>query len=93
MHAKPLRAAVVQVLSDSDCAANIARTADLVDAAVASGARLIVLPEKWNWWGPASATASGAEPLDGPSLSAARAWARDLGVAIVAGWLMRILPL
>ncbi len=85
MHAKPLRAAVVQVLSDSDCAANIARTADLVDAAVASGARLIVLPEKWNWWGTASAMASGAEALNGPSLTAARGWARDLGVAIVAG--------
>ena len=63
----------------------MARAGELVQAAAAAGARLVVLPEKWNWWGPASATASGAEPLDGPSLAAARAWARDLGIAIVAG--------
>jgi predicted amidohydrolase len=85
MPAEPVRAAVVQVLADTDTARNVARAGNLVEAAAAAGARLVVLPEKWNWWGPASATASGAEALEGPSLSAARAWARDLGVAIVAG--------
>ena len=85
MPAEPLRVAVVQVLSDADTTTNIARVADLVDAAAVSGARLIVLPEKWNRWGAASDTVNGAEALDGPSLSAARGWARDLGVAIVAG--------
>ena len=85
MPAEPVRAAVVQVLADTDTARNVARAGELVQAAAAAGAHLVVLPEKWNWWGPASATASGAEALDGPSLAAARAWARDLGIAIVAG--------
>jgi predicted amidohydrolase len=80
-----VRAAVVQLLADDDTAANIARAGELVQAAAVSGAQLVVLPEKWNWWGPASRTADGAEGLDGPSLTAARAWARELGVALVAG--------
>lgn len=80
-----VRAAVVQLLADEDTSGNIARAGDMVQAAALSGARLVVLPEKWNWWGPASRTAEGAEDLGGPSLAAARAWARELGVAIVAG--------
>lgn len=83
--ADTVRAAVVQLLADEDTAANIARAGDMVHAAALSGAQLVVLPEKWNWWGAASRTAQGAEGLDGPSLTAARAWARELGVSIVAG--------
>lgn len=83
--ADTVRAAVVQLLADEDTSANIARAGEMVQAAALSGAQLIVLPEKWNWWGPASRTAEGAEALDGPSLTAARVWARELGVAIVAG--------
>lgn len=85
MPAEPVRAAVIQTLADTDTVRNVARAGELVEAAAVSGARLVVLPEKWNWWGPASATASGDEALDGPSLSAARAWASELGIAIVAG--------
>lgn len=80
-----VRAAVVQLLADDDTPRNIARAGELVQAAAVSGAQVVVLPEKWNWWGPAGRTADGAEGLDGPSLTAARAWARELGVALVAG--------
>jgi len=80
-----VRAAVVQLLADEDAARNVMRAGDLVQAAAVSGAQVVVFPEKWNWWGPASRTAEGAEGLDGPSLAAARGWARELGVAIVAG--------
>lgn len=80
-----VRAAVVQLLADEDTSANIACAGDMVQAAALSGAQVVVLPEKWNWWGPASRTAQGAEDLSGPSLMAARAWARELGVSIVAG--------
>lgn len=76
---------MVQLLADDDTPRNIARAGELVQAAVLSGAQLVVLPEKWNWWGPAARTAEGAEGLDGRSLTAARAWARELGVALVAG--------
>ncbi len=70
--------------SGDDRRANLATAARLVRAAAAAGARLVVLPEKWPYiHGPR--TREGAEPLDGPSLTAARGWARDLGVAVLAG--------
>ncbi len=85
MAGERIRAAVVQMLADTDTTRNIARMHEFVEAAALAGAQIAVLPEKWNWWGAGAATADGAEPLDGPSLTAARGWARDLGIAIVAG--------
>ena len=82
-----MRVAAVQMRSGADRAANIAAASALVGRAAAYGARLIALPEKWPFvHGPR--TAEGAEPLDGPSVTAARGWARDLGVAILAGSLI-----
>ncbi len=70
--------------STADRGANIAAAAALVQRAAAAGARLIVLPEKWPYIHGARAL-QGAEPLDGPAVSAARGWARELGVAVLAG--------
>jgi predicted amidohydrolase len=68
----------------ADRGRNIATAGRLVAEAAAAGARLVVLPEKWPFiHGPR--TREGAEALDGPSLSAARGWARQLGIAILAG--------
>ena len=61
------------------------RPSGLVRAAAADGAELIGLPEKWNILGPPDALRAGAEPLDGPTLTAVAEWARELGVAILAG--------
>ena len=83
--AERVRAAVIQVLADDDAPRSIARAGELVQAAAVAGAGVIVLPERWNWWGPADRRREGLEAIDGPALSAARAWARELGVAIVAG--------
>jgi predicted amidohydrolase len=70
--------------SSADRERNLRTAADLVARAAEAGARLVVLPEKWPYvHGPR--LLDGAEPLDGPSVSAARAWARELGVAILAG--------
>ena len=80
-----LRAAVVQMTSGADVAANH-RTADrLVRQAAADGARLVVLPETWNLMGDPARIRAGAEDLDGPSLGLARTWARELGITLVAG--------
>jgi predicted amidohydrolase len=57
----------------------------LVRAATANGAELVALPEKWNLLAGGEALRAGAEPLDGPSLSAARSWARELGIHLLAG--------
>jgi deaminated glutathione amidase len=80
-----VRAAAVQLNSNGDKDRNLAAAEGLVRAAAADGAEFVVLPEKWNLLGGGEELVAGAEPLDGPSLSAARAWARDLGVHLLAG--------
>jgi predicted amidohydrolase len=82
---KRLRAAVVQLNSTSDKARNLAAAESLVRAAAADGAELVALPEKWNLLAGGKALLDGAETLDGPSLTAARAWVRDLGIHLLAG--------
>lgn len=80
-----LRAAAVQLNSRDDKDANVETAARLVREAAAAGAELVVLPEKWNLIAGGEAMVAGAEPLDGPSVEAARGWARELGIHLVAG--------
>jgi predicted amidohydrolase len=80
-----MRAAAVQLNSTADKSRNIETGERLVRAAAADGAQLIVLPEKWNVLGDGDAIRKGAEPLDGPTVSAARSWAAELGVHLVVG--------
>jgi deaminated glutathione amidase len=80
-----MRAAAVQLNSQEDKQRNLEVAERLVRAAARDGAELVCLPEKWNLLGGSEALVGGAEPLDGPSLSAARVWARDLGIHLVAG--------
>ena len=53
--------------------------------AAGDGARLVVLPEKWNFLAEPERMATAAEPLDGPSISWARELARELRLDLVAG--------
>src|ERR1700755_530297 len=80
-----MRVAAVQLNSTADKARNLATAEALVRAAAADGADLVALPEKWNLLAPGEELAAGAEPLDGPSLTAARGWARTLGIHLLAG--------
>jgi deaminated glutathione amidase len=80
-----LRAAVVQLNSTGEKARNLEAAERLVRAAAADGAQLIALPEKWNILAGGEELINGAEALDGPSLGAARAWARELGIFLLAG--------
>ena len=80
-----MRAAAVQLNSNGDKERNLATAEGLVRAAAADGAEFVALPEKWNLLGGGEELVAGAEPLDGRSLTAARAWARDLGVHLLAG--------
>jgi predicted amidohydrolase len=80
-----LRVAAIQLNSTGDKARNLATAERLVREAAADGARFVALPEKWNLLAGGEELAVGAEPLDGPSLNAARDWARELGIHLLAG--------
>ena len=80
-----MRAAAVQLNSTAEKARNLEMAERLVRAAAADGAELIGLPEKWNLLGGGEELLAGAESLDGPTLTAARGWARELGVHLLAG--------
>lgn len=80
-----MRAAAVQLNSTGEKERNLASAERLVRAAAADGAELVALPEKWNLLADGEELVAGAEPLDGPSLGAARGWARQLGIHLLAG--------
>jgi deaminated glutathione amidase len=80
-----MRVATVQLTSTEDKDANLQRADELTRRAATTGAELVVLPEKWNVLGSPEAVHEGAEPLDGPALTWARATARELGIDLVAG--------
>jgi len=85
MAERPTRAAVCQMTTSSRRDANLEIAERLVRRAAAAGATLVVLPEKWNVIDVDVRQPRHAEPLDGPSLTAASGWARDLGITLVAG--------
>jgi predicted amidohydrolase len=87
-----LRVAVVQMTTGPDVRANVAAAASLVAQAAEAGARVVVLPEKWNVIDVESRQAAAAEALDGPSLSAVRGWARQRAVWILAGSVSERIP-
>jgi predicted amidohydrolase len=80
-----LRVAAVQLNSDGHKERNLSAAEGLVRAAAADGAEFVALPEKWNLLGDGEELVAGAEPLDGTSLGAARGWARELGIHLLAG--------
>jgi deaminated glutathione amidase len=80
-----LRAAAIQLNSNGDKARNLAAAERLVREAAADGAEFVALPEKWNLLAGGEELLAGAEPLDGRSLTAARGWARDLSIHLLAG--------
>lgn len=80
-----MRVAAVQLNSTAEKERNLAAAERQVRAAAAAGAQFVALPEKWNLLAGGEELAAGAEPLDGPSLGAAREWARELGIHLLAG--------
>jgi predicted amidohydrolase len=87
-----MRVAAIQLNSTADTAANMAAADRLTRAAAADGAKLIVLPEKWTVIGAESELRAGAEELDGPAISWARAIARELEVDLLAGSITERVP-
>jgi predicted amidohydrolase len=81
-----LRAACVQICSSGSKADNLERMEALVARAAATGADVVLLPEKWNGIGTHEIVREVAEPLDGgESVAAMSAWARQHGITLVGG--------
>lgn len=87
-----MRAAVIQMTSGPDVEANTRTAGRLVGDAAAAGAELVVLPEKWPLIHDAEPTLAAAESLDGASASAARGWARDHALTLLAGSIIEAAP-
>jgi deaminated glutathione amidase len=81
-----LRVACVQINSSPSKAENLERMEPLVARAAATGADLVLLPEKWNGLGSHEILLDVAEPLDGgETVGAMSRWARTHGVTLVGG--------
>jgi predicted amidohydrolase len=81
-----IRIACVQMTSRADKSANLETAERLVGQAAATGADLVVLPEKWNVIGDAAVYHATAEPLEGgESVAAMSDWARTHGITLVGG--------
>jgi predicted amidohydrolase len=80
-----MRAAAVQLNSTADVDANVEAAGRLVGEAAGAGAELVVLPEKWSLLAIGDELLERAETIDGPAVTAARSWARELGVTLLAG--------
>lgn len=80
-----MRAAAIQLNSTSDVNSNLESAERLLRASVRDGAELVVLPEKWSLLASGEVAAELAESLDGPVVEAARSWARELGIHLLAG--------
>jgi predicted amidohydrolase len=84
--ADTLRVACVQISSSPSKADNLERMEPLVARAAATGADLVLLPEKWNGLGSHEILQEVAEPIEGgESVEAMRFWARTHGITLVGG--------
>jgi predicted amidohydrolase len=79
-----MRAAVVQMNSGADVARNLEMAERLVRDAAADGAELVLLPEKWNLLRADGGPEERSVPYD-EAAGPPRAWARELGIWLVAG--------
>lgn len=88
------RAAVIQMCSGPDVAANLASAATLLEAAAEAGAELAVLPENFSFLGRGEADRIDVAepPVDGDVQGFLAARARELGLWIVGGTLPVLAP-
>jgi deaminated glutathione amidase len=91
MNPSNITVAAIQLSSQADVALNLAECERWVRAAATAGAKLILLPENFAFFGPDVERLKIAEPLartgteGSPIQSALSAWAKALGVTIVGG--------
>jgi predicted amidohydrolase len=79
------RISCIQLRAGASPDDNLAAAEALVRHAAAAGADIALLPERWEAFGSAGAIRAAAQPLTGQRLTAVAGWARELGIAIIAG--------
>jgi predicted amidohydrolase len=79
------RAAVCQMRSTSDSAANLAQAERLIREAAAAGASFVATPENTNYLGPHAEKVRLAEPLGGPTCAFFSHLASDLSILLLLG--------
>jgi predicted amidohydrolase len=82
---RTLAVALVQLDAGADVDANIARAAELTDAAAATGARLVALPEYLQYRGDDDGFRASARPIPGPHTEPFATIARRHGAWILLG--------
>src|SRR5205807_9048393 len=87
-----VRAGAVQLNSTEDLDHNLETADRLARQAVAEGAELVVLPEKWSVLGTPEQMEAGAQPLDGQCIGWARSISKELGIELVAGSIVERVP-
>jgi len=87
-----MRAAVVQMCSTDDLARNLEAAEGFVREAAAAGAELVALPENFAFLRREGQPVPCRQGLDGEIIGRARAWARELGVWLLAGTFPEVVP-
>jgi len=85
-------AAVIQLSSVPEQAANFRIAIEWLDRAHAAGAQLMVLPELFASYGNLELAAEHAEPLTGPLVTSLREWTARSGVWLVTGTFAELDP-
>ncbi|MBV8771262.1 MAG: carbon-nitrogen hydrolase family protein [Deltaproteobacteria bacterium] len=85
-------AAVIQMTSTSNKAANLEKAERMIRLAAARGARLVALPETFNWRGQRTEEAAAAEDLSGNTLTAMGRLAREQEIYLLAGSITEHVP-
>jgi len=85
-------AAVIQMTTSSDKAANLEKAERMIRLAAARGAQLVGLPETFNWRGKRSDEPAAAESLEGETLTVMARLARELEIHLLAGSITEHVP-
>ena len=92
MTATKFLAAAVQMLASPDKGANLAEAEARVREAAARGARVVALPEVFNWRGAKEEGRSQAESIPGPTADFMARLSRELGIYLLAGSILEKIP-
>lgn len=85
-------AAAVQMLASEDKKANLREAEAGIRDAASRGARVVALPEVFNWRGAKAEEKRNAEPIPGPTADLMARLAQDLHIYLLAGSLLEQIP-